>query len=99
MRRKLPEASVDQKADLVRIAECIDRQFYPVSSQEGGLFINLGVLCFEVGNYEEALRYFEKALKLTGESAQVYKNISACYSKQGDLLNAFAYLDKALKLE
>lgn len=99
MRQKLPEASADQKRDLVRIAACIDRQFYPVSSQEGGLFINLGVLCFEVGDYEEALRYFEKALKLMGESAQIYKNLSACYSKRGDLLNAFAYLDKALKLE
>lgn len=99
LRRKLPEATADEKLDLKLIAGRIYQQFYPISTEEGGLLINLGVLCFEISEYVEALRYFEKALELMGESAQIYKNISACYSKMGDISQAFAYLDKALKLE
>jgi len=99
LRLKLHMATPDQKIDLIQIADCIYRQFYPISAEEGGLLINLGVLCFEIGNYQGAINYFEKALELMGETAQIYKNISACYSKIGELPKAFAYLDKALKFE
>jgi len=99
IRERLAVASDEQKRDLSVIVDKLFEQFYPVSKEEGGFIINLGVVCFEIGRYRKAIEYFEKAIEWSGASASVYRNIAACYAKQSLGLKALEYIDKAEKLQ
>ncbi len=99
IRSKLSEATDAQKRSVLKAVDLIDQQFYPIAPTESGVFINLGVLCFEIEAYEQALKYFEKALNYGGEDVVVLKNLVACNVKLGNTPKAFQYLEKITELE
>jgi tetratricopeptide (TPR) repeat protein len=43
-----------------------------------------GILFFQKGMYEEAIKYWSAALKLNQEDVDVYKNMAMCYWKTGE---------------
>jgi pentatricopeptide repeat protein len=67
---------------------------------------NAGIFYNCIGNYESALEYYDKALKIMKKilgkehpgTATSYNNIANVYAKQGEYDKALEYYDKALKI-
>ena len=65
---------------------------------------NMGITCIKQYKYDEALKYYNKSLKIRfkiyGENhpevALVYKNIAGVYLKQGKYNEALKHNNKAL---
>lgn len=80
IRTAMPQASITLKPTLLTTIENVYEQFYPISISDAGFMTNLGVLCFDLGEYKKALDYFEKALALQGPTPELSNNIQACQS-------------------
>jgi tetratricopeptide (TPR) repeat protein len=67
---------------------------------------NIGVLCSEQGRYAEALDFYERVLRVREQSpgtppariAAVLNNIASCYRRMGRFVEAYASVDRAIKL-
>jgi len=79
IRKKIPEASEALKKELGIVIHQVWEHFYPVSSDESGFILNLGVLFYELKKYQEALLFFQRSLNLSGEKASTLMNMAACY--------------------
>lgn len=99
IRQRLLDASPSTKKDLVTVINHVWEHFYPVSSEESGFILNLGVLMYEMKYYEEALLFFERSLTLSGENAIALKNMSACYIALHNKVAALDCLRRAKNAE
>lgn len=57
-----------------------------------------GVDFFSQGNYDEAIKYFEKVIEKFPSSIEGYYNIGVCYLRIGEVDKAVASLEKAVEL-
>ncbi len=73
----LSKAERRVQEELFDLIKQVHGNFYPLSSQEGAFIMNLGVLCFEMKRYEDALNYFQEALKLGYDDPLLFRNINA----------------------
>ena len=72
----------------------------------GNLFDSYGRILYTLGNYDMALMYLEKSLKIdlsiSGENhpdvARSYNNIGSVYDSQGEYEKALEYQEKSLKI-
>lgn len=78
MRKQIPKASPSLKKRLLNTIHLVWENLYPISIDEANFVMNLGVLCYDMHFYSEALVYFERALKLGGDETLLQKNIKAC---------------------
>ena len=78
--KKLPQATEQEKEFLYFTINRVWENFYPVNSDEGEFVMNLGVLLFQISKYQEALCFFQEALKLLGANSVLLKNIAICRS-------------------
>ena len=60
---------------------------------------NQGYFDFNKGNYEDAIKYFENAIKSDPEAAIIYYNLGSTYLKMKEYTRAVNYLQKAVKLD
>jgi serine phosphatase RsbU (regulator of sigma subunit)/TPR repeat protein len=72
-------------------------------SGTGTATINLGELLFNKGDYNGALKYYEKALKIyrgtnDGNIPYAMINIGKIYAKRNDYQNSIRYMEDALKI-
>lgn len=82
IRNHLPKASEETKKQLKEILNNIWMNFYPTTPEEGNFVTNLGVLLYDIGDYNEAMLYFMRAMDLTGSNnPQLMQNMAACYKK------------------
>ncbi|HEY4832571.1 MAG TPA: tetratricopeptide repeat protein, partial [Waddliaceae bacterium] len=95
IRKKVPFISDSTKGVLARVISHVWERFYPVDGAEGQFVMNLGVLLFEIGHYNEALFFFKKALEMMGEDRDLLMNIAKCYRILGDHSLALVFLHKA----
>ena len=58
----------------------------------------LGILHYQLGNYEFAIEYLEKALGLNPDDPSAYYNLGLTYKEKGQLDQAIACYEKALQL-
>lgn len=71
---------------------------------EGGLWNNMGVVSVELGNYDSALTYYNKALQIrrqTGDivyGARTLMNIANVYNRKGMYVTATEYYYQALPI-
>lgn len=79
IRKKIPEASESLKKELEIVIPRVWEHFFPVSANESGFVLNLGVLLYELKNYSEALLFFQRSLALSGEKASTLMNMAACH--------------------
>ena len=71
------------------------------------LYINLGAAYDSKGDYDEAIEYFQKALKINlkmlgpehPDVAVIYNNLGLAYTGKGEYIKAIEYLQKALKID
>ena len=95
IRKQIPQASKEVKNRLRMLMHNVWDQFYSISKEDGDFIMNLGVLCYEMQFYEDALFYFQRGIDITGENAQNLTNLSACYRALGNQLKALEYFQKA----
>ncbi len=62
------------------------------------VYNNMGVIYGEQGNFQEALKYFNYALKVDNRFPLPYKNIGATYLLMGDVDKALEYLHQGERL-
>jgi tetratricopeptide (TPR) repeat protein len=73
--------------------------------RQAAIYNNLGLVSFELEDYEKALEYYYQALELelqnggsnSKDLASTYSNIGIFYYKQGDMDSALEYFQKAIK--
>ena len=58
-------------------------------------FCNLGVAWYEKGDYEKAVEYTEKAIRLSPNYAAAFNNLGVAHAKQGSFDLAMEYYKKA----
>lgn len=95
IRALLPNATREEREQLVQVIYNIWDRFYPVSSQEGAFVMNMGVLLYDLEHYKEAIAFFQRALDLNYENDVVYNNIAASYTSLKDFAAAFEWRQKA----
>jgi serine phosphatase RsbU (regulator of sigma subunit)/Tfp pilus assembly protein PilF len=72
-------------------------------SATGTVTINLGEMKYNKGDYDGALKYYEKALKIYNETndgniAYAMINIGKIHTKRNDYQNAVKYMEEALEI-
>lgn len=79
IRKQIPTASQKIKDCLAETIRQVWKKFFPTTSAEQDFVMNLGVLMFELGLFEEALVFFERAVTVGGHShSTLEKNKLAC---------------------
>jgi len=78
IRSQIPHSSPAMQRQLCDAIENVWENFYPVSPEEGGFIMNLGVLYFDMRHFEKALTYFERAESLSGKNPALTQNIAVC---------------------
>ncbi|NET01300.1 MAG: tetratricopeptide repeat protein [Sphaerospermopsis sp. SIO1G2] len=68
------------------------------SDQNAIDYNNRGLVFFQSGDHEQALRDYNTAIELNPHLATVYNNRANCYAADGDLIAALADYDQALDL-
>lgn len=66
--------------------------------EEYNVAIKLGKIFMHKKEFQNAINYYQKALKLRNTDAEAIGGLGVCYYLLGDLLKAHDYLDQAVKL-
>ena len=59
---------------------------------------NMGLVFYDRGSYDEAIRHFEKSIEISPNVAMTYGNLGLAFSRQGQFDKAIPYFEKALKI-
>lgn len=65
------------QSELLNLIDHVHQHFYPISSEGGAFVMNLGVLCYHMAFYKQALFYFQRALDIGYSDPIIFKNITA----------------------
>lgn len=97
--KALPKAEAQMKIKLGETIHRVWENFFPVTKEEAGFIMNLGVLFFGMQRYQEALLYFERAAAIKGDDPVIFQNMAVCYDNLGDGDAAKTYKQKATALK
>lgn len=92
----------DTKGIESTIFETIERiafNFYWIIPSDGDFMVNLGVLCFDLKNYKRAMRFFNDARSISGDTKIILNNLGACYQAMLDPKKAHKFFQKAKELD
>ena len=99
IREHLKKATVSVQARWVDIIDSIFDNFFPISTREANLIVNMGVLLFDMQHYAKALLYFQRAYLIGGEQARILFNMGLCYMLLKESDEASSCFAKAEKLD
>jgi tetratricopeptide (TPR) repeat protein len=97
----LQEISWSGKEDVRRaVAEAWDA-YFPIgdTSDAADLPSGFGVLLYTIGDYAEAMDYFQRSLELVGMDARTTFNIALCLNRLGRQTEASEWIDRTLELD
>lgn len=83
------------KSDLEKLAELYKRATQ-TGNHEIPTYLELGLINSELGNYNEAIRAFRKAVRQDQSLAFAWERIGECYRMQGNIKKAIMTLEDAL---
>lgn len=90
---------------LINFAEGADQwtiatlnQAIKLDPQNPNLKLTLGGIYYALGNYDEAIRWFQQAVDNKPNFANGYYNLSAAYKEKGDLKKAYEMMQVTLNL-
>src|SRR5260370_40123164 len=63
-----------------------------------GAYSNLGTVYYTLGQYNEAARYYEKAIQMNGRDSMQWHNLAAAYKESNEPGKAWAAFDQTAKL-
>ncbi|KAF3363288.1 putative tetratricopeptide (TRP) repeat protein [Chlamydiales bacterium STE3] len=78
IRAFLPSVTKELKQRVVFTLEKVFENFFPVAEEDGSFIANLGVLFFELQEYQKALDYFQQAMIWLGEKDYLLHNMNQC---------------------
>lgn len=78
IRQTITTASEDDKRDLLTTILQSADHFYPVGANDANFLMDLGVLCFDLKAFDQALQLFSKAHQLGCRHEQLPLNIILC---------------------
>jgi tetratricopeptide (TPR) repeat protein len=61
--------------------------------------IALGTVSFEAGDFEDAIRHYQRAIKINARSAYAYAHLGEAQLFRNDAANAYVSLQRALELD
>ncbi len=64
-----------------------------------GILVKTGELCYEMGLFENAGYFFEKAAALDTDNPEAFNNLGVLHCRKGDLETARGLFEKALELD
>lgn len=96
--RELPQATAGQKEDLHHAAQRIWEGYYSIGETIDIAFY-LGVLLLELRLHREAMPFFHESVAAYGPQAAATYNLGLCYFGLGELEEALACMNDALKLD
>jgi tetratricopeptide (TPR) repeat protein len=95
----LQEISWAGREDLRRGVEEAWDAYYPMGADAGDLAFGFGVLLYTIGDYAEALEYFQRSLELFGEDPKTTFNIALCLHRLKRMPEVVEWLDRTLQLD
>jgi tetratricopeptide (TPR) repeat protein len=93
--RKAGRINREVQADLAYALEQVWEHYYPMAEDEPVAF-TIGRVYHAMRRYDDARRYFERALELEGDDAVTHYNIALCHEACGRLEPALEAYDRAL---
>jgi hypothetical protein len=75
IREAIPQASIAEKQDLLKTVLQLPDHFYPIGPNDADFIMDLGVLCFDMGAYEEAMNLFYRASALGCKHPSLVQNM------------------------
>ena len=94
IRSELKTASDETKERFSEVIGKVWENFYPTDKSESRFVMNLGVLLYDLQRYDDALKFFERALALDPQFTTIYHNMACCYHEKGDQANFTLYTRK-----
>ncbi len=97
----LPELGWTGPDDVRRAAAEVWDAYYPIgdTSDAADVPSGLGVLLYTVGDYAEAMQYFQHSLELVGIDPRTTFNIALCLNRLDRQSEAIEWLDRTLELD
>jgi tetratricopeptide (TPR) repeat protein len=74
-----------------------DHYFREIKVKNPGLYGKIGLIYNEVGQYDRAIEFFQRALALNARIPEVYFGLVAAYIGQGDTNSAYGILNEWVK--
>ncbi len=84
-----PEKAIDYVEQGLKYADKDDYAFYYIA----------GTACMAAQNFEESIKYIEKAIELNPENVQLYNNLGTAYLTTGQFDKALEIYQKSIELE
>lgn len=84
--------------DLLAVLPKVAANFYYMPAGINTL-TNIGFLLQQVGQYSEALKYFQRALSYASKHGGTYYNMGLCYYQQQDYKQALSMFEQAVQWE
>ena len=63
------------------------------------VYNNLGNLFYKQGRYDDAIRHYEKAIRIKPDHTNAYRNLGATLIRKGRISEAVQHFQDALRLE
>jgi tetratricopeptide (TPR) repeat protein len=80
-------------------AESLSRQIIRKQPKHVDALNLIGLICYDLANYDSAIEYIKKALELNPSNAEAYTNLGNAYKNKGLLDKAVISYEKAIKLK
>jgi hypothetical protein len=96
--RAIPQATAPNKQDLYQAALRIWDAYYSIG-EETDLEFHLGVLLLETGFCKEAMHFFRDSVSTHGPQCATSYNLGLCFFGLGQMKEALAQMDEALKFD
>jgi len=93
-----PTASVLQQRDLYTTIEAVGENYFHIGESKDFPF-KLGLLLFQLKQYERAAVWFERSIRFYGPHPVTSYNLALCAHRQGDVATASARVDESLALD
>jgi tetratricopeptide (TPR) repeat protein len=96
--KAVPTASPLLQRDLFYTVESVGENYFHIGESKDFPF-KLGLLLFQLKQYDRAAAWFEKSLAFYGPHPVTFYNLALCAHRQHDLATASARVDEALRLD
>lgn len=96
--RLIKTAFEEYQAGKLTQAKYTCRRILKMDSGNAGILNLLGVIYFRRGHYDDAIRYFGKALRFEPRFVDVYANLGLVAKEQGNTDQAIKYFVKAIEI-
>lgn len=94
----LPEADEGERDQLRLAVERVWRAYFPIG-EETDVAFRLAMILFGIGDFGEALLYFQRSIELCGEHAATLYNMALCHLELEQRDRAFVVLERAIQLD